>query len=386
MTTPAPAPRPRASVLDLPAYVAGRRAESELTAALASNESHHPPLPAVLEVIAHSSAAVNRYPDSAATALRERLAEHLGVGFEQTVVGPGSTGVLQQIVTSFCDPGDEVLFAWRSFEAYPILTRLAGAVPVRVPLRPDESHDLDAMAAAVTDRTRVVLLCSPNNPTGVPLESVAVEAFLDRVPSSVLVVIDEAYVEYADAAGSVDSLALLRRHANVCVLRTFSKAYGLAGLRVGYAVAAAEVADGLRRSGMPFAVSALAQRAAIASLDADAAAEMRIRVAEVVAERTRVAAALRDLGWAVPDSSANFVWLRMPDPARVAVVDVLAANHILVRGYPGDGVRISLADRASNDRVLAVLGTLAVEELQGAGAGATLAPTAGVPAAAGVHA
>jgi histidinol-phosphate aminotransferase len=242
------------------------------------------------------------------------------------------------------------------------------------------------MAAAVTDRTRVVLLCSPNNPTGVPLESVAVEAFLDRVPSSVLVVIDEAYVEYADAAGSVDSLALLRRHANVCVLRTFSKAYGLAGLRVGYAVAAAEVADGLRRSGMPFAVSALAQRAAIASLDADAAAEMRIRVAEVVAERTRVAAALRDLGWAVPDSSANFVWLRMPDPARVAVVDVLAANHILVRGYPGDGVRISLADRASNDRVLAVLGTLAVEELQGAGAGATLAPTAGVPAAAGVHA
>jgi histidinol-phosphate aminotransferase len=170
----------------------------------------------------------------------------------------------------------------------------------------------------------------------------------------------------------------------VCVLRTFSKAYGLAGLRVGYAVAAAEVADGLRRSGMPFAVSALAQRAAIASLDADAAAEMRVRVAEVVAERTRVTAALRDLGWAVPDSSANFVWLRMPDPARETVVDVLAANHILVRGYPGDGVRISLADRASNDRVLAVLGTLTAEELQGAGA--TLAPTSGEPTTAGVHA
>ncbi|MFB2555760.1 histidinol-phosphate transaminase [Herbiconiux liangxiaofengii] len=378
-------PRPRASVLDLPAYVAGRRAESELTAALASNESHHPPLPAVLDVLAHSSASVNRYPDPSATALRERLAETLGVSVDETVVGPGSTGVLQQIVTSLCDPGDEVVFAWRSFEAYPILTRLAGAVPVPVPLLADEGHDLDAMAAAVTERTRVVLLCSPNNPTGVSLGAKAVEWFLQRVPSSVLVVIDEAYVEYSEggAAGRVDSIALFHRHPNVCVLRTFSKAYGLAGLRVGYAVAAPLVADGLRRSGMPFAVSALAQRAALVSLTAEASAQMRARVAEVVAERGRVVAVLRDRGWRVPDSSANFVWLRMPDAAREALVELLAAHHILVRGYPGDGVRISLADRASNDRVLAVLAGLDPHATQTTDAPAAV-PAAGEPSAAEV--
>jgi histidinol-phosphate aminotransferase len=352
--TPARAPRPRDAVLALPAYIAGRRAEHELTAALASNESHHAPLPAVLEVLAHSSAAVNRYPDTASTALRERLAELFDVTVEETVVGAGSTGVLQQIIASLCDPGDEVVFAWRSFEAYPILARLAGAVPVAVPLRADEAHDLEAMADAVTPRTRVVLLCTPNNPTGVPLDAAELDAFLARVPSDVLVVIDEAYIEYS-GAGAVDSVALFRRHPNICILRTFSKAYGLAGLRVGYAIAAPAVADGLRRTGLPFAVSALAQRAALASLEPAAAAEMRSRVAEVVAERSRLTAALRAQGWVVPDSSANFVWLRMPDADREALVDLLAANHILVRGYPGDGVRISIADAAATDRVVAVL-------------------------------
>jgi histidinol-phosphate aminotransferase len=308
---------------------------------------------------------VNRYPDTAATALRERLAEVLGtaagvdVGVDETVVGAGSTGVLQQILSSFCDPGDEVVFAWRSFEAYPILARLAGAVPVGVPLGADEGHDLDAMARAVTVRTRVVLLCTPNNPTGVPLDAAEVDAFLARIPGDVLVVIDEAYIEYSTAAGAVDSLALLRQHPNLCVLRTFSKAYGLAGLRVGYAVAAAPIAEGLRRTGLPFAVSALAQRAALASLEPAAAAEMRSRVAEVVVERSRMIAGLRSLGFTTPDSQANFVWLRMPDPAREALVDLFAENHILVRGYPGDGVRISLADAAATDRVLDVLARVA---------------------------
>lgn len=352
--TPARAPRPRDAVLALPAYIAGRRAEHELTAALASNESHHAPLPAVIEVLAHSSAAVNRYPDTASTALRERLAELFDVTVEETVVGAGSTGVLQQIIASLCDPGDEVVFAWRSFEAYPILARLAGAVPVAVPLRADEAHDLEAMADAVTPRTRVVLLCTPNNPTGVPLAAAELDAFLARVPSDVLVVIDEAYIEYSGAA-AVDSVALFRRHPNICILRTFSKAYGLAGLRVGYAIAAPAVAEGLRRTGLPFAVSALAQRAALASLEPAAAGEMRSRVAEVVAERSRLTAALRAQGWVVPDSSANFVWLRMPDADREALVDLLAANHILVRGYPGDGVRISIADASATDRVVAVL-------------------------------
>ncbi len=261
--------------------------------------------------------------------------------------------MLQQIVTALCDAGDEVVHAWRSFEAYPILINLAGARPVGIPLRDDESHDLDAMAAAITDRTRIVILCSPNNPTGVSIGAAELDRFLAQVPASVLVVLDEAYVEYATRPDTIDAMALFRAHANVVVLRTFSKAYGLAGLRVGYAVAHPELADGLRRTGIPFAVSALAQRAAIASLDATA--EMRDRVAVVVAERRRVTDALRSAGWDVPESEANFVWLRTDDDRRTRLVGAMADADILVRGYPGDGVRVSLADRAANNRVLAVL-------------------------------
>ncbi|WP_066039790.1 histidinol-phosphate transaminase [Herbiconiux solani] len=377
-------PSPRAAVLALPAYVAGRRADSELTAALASNESHYPPLPSVLEVVRHSAGTINRYPDNTALPLRTLIAEKLGVEVDETAVGPGSTGVLQQIITSVCDSGDEVVFAWRSFEAYPILVRLAGAVPVAVPLLADEGHDLDAMAEAITDRTRLVILCTPNNPTGVSLGSAEVERFLERVPSHVLVVIDEAYTEYAtrgvdaDAADSLDAIATFRRHPNVCVLRTFSKAYGLAGLRVGYAVAAPVVADGLRRSGMPFAVSALAQQAAIASLEAQD--EISARVAAVVAERTRVIAALRAQGWDTTDSQANFVWLRMPDDERLALVEHLDSNDILVRGYVGDGVRISLADAASNDRVLGVLNGVRQAYVDSAPHGASRHGSARMPA------
>src|SRR6478752_1770264 len=190
-------------------------------------------------------------PDIAAVELRERLARHLGVTVEEVAVGPGSVGVLQQIITGLCDAGDEVVFAWRSFEAYPILVELAGARPVRVPLDDAEGHDLDAMAAAVTERTKVILLCTPNNPTGVPIGHGRLEAFLQSVRSDVPVVIDEAYVEYADAGSGPESLALYRRYPNVCILRTFSKAYGLAGLRVGYAIATPAIAEGLRRTALP---------------------------------------------------------------------------------------------------------------------------------------
>jgi histidinol-phosphate aminotransferase len=347
------APALRPVVAGLPAYVAGRRSVSELTAALASNESHYPPLPSVLEVVQSQALRMNRYPDMAAVALRERIAAHLDVSPDEIAVGPGSVGVLQQIVTALCDAGDEVVHAWRSFEAYPILISLAGARPVGVPLRADESHELDAMAAAVTDRTRIVLLCSPNNPTGVAIGAAELDRFLTAVPADVLVVLDEAYVEYATRPDTVDAMAVFRAHPNVCVLRTFSKAYGLAGLRVGYAVAHPRLADGLRRTGIPFAVSGLAQHAAIASLDA--ADEMRDRVAAVVAERRRVTDALRAAGWQIPESEANFVWLRADDDLRVRLVDAMADADILVRGYVADGVRVTLADRAANDRVLAVL-------------------------------
>lgn len=344
-------PTLRGAVAGLPSYVPGRRGAGADIAALASNESHYDPLPAAIAAVAEAAGRMNRYPDMAAVELRERLARHLGVTVEEVAVGPGSVGVLQQIITGLCDAGDEVVFAWRSFEAYPILVELAGARAVRVPLDDAEGHDLDAMAAAVTDRTKVLLLCTPNNPTGVPISHGRLEAFLQFLPSSVLVVIDEAYVEYADAGP--DSLALYRRYPNVCILRTFSKAYGLAGLRVGYAVAAPAIAEGLRRTALPFGVSALAQKASIASLDAGE--EMEARVSAVKQERARMAEELAAQGWTLQPSQGNFLWIRADEQLLATLVDAFNGAGILVRAYPGDGVRITVADPASNNRVLRLL-------------------------------
>ena len=299
---------------------------------------------------------MNRYPDMTATALRERIADFVQVSAGEVAVGPGSVGVLQQILTSVCDAGDEVVFAWRSFEAYPILTSLAGATPVPVPLTADEGHDLPAMLAAITPRTKVVLICTPNNPTGVAIEHRQLADFLAAVPPDVLVVIDEAYVEFTEMEEILDALALFRRHGNVCVLRTFSKAYGLAGLRVGYAIAHPGLADGLRRAALPFGVSALAQQAAIASLDA--VDEIRERVALVVAERRRVTETLRATGWTLPESQANFLWLRADDRRQQQLVKAFTEADVLVRPYQGDGIRVTLADPATNDRVIAVLAEL----------------------------
>ncbi|MDQ0147319.1 histidinol-phosphate transaminase [Pseudarthrobacter niigatensis] len=346
-------PTLRGAVAGLPSYVPGRRGTGADIAALASNESHYDPLPAAVAAVAEAAGRMNRYPDMAAVELRERLARHLGVTAEEVAVGPGSVGVLQQIITGLCDAGDEVVFAWRSFEAYPILVELAGARPVRVPLDDSEGHDLEAMAAAVTDRTKVLLLCTPNNPTGVPISHGRLEAFLQSVRSDILVVIDEAYVEYADAGSGPDSLALYRRYPNVCILRTFSKAYGLAGLRVGYAITTAAIADGLRRTALPFAVSALAQKAAIASLDAGE--EMEARVSAVKQERARMAAELAAQGWTLQPSQGNFLWIRADDALLARLVDAFDHAGILVRAYPGDGVRITVADPASNNRVLRLL-------------------------------
>jgi len=358
MTRTASGPQPRETVRKLPAYVAGRRALSENTAALASNESHYSPLPAVLDVVARAAVTMNRYPDMSALALRERIASAAAVHLDEVSVGPGSVGVLQQILSAVCEGGDEVVFAWRSFEAYPILVSLAGARPIAVPLTGEEKHDFAGMAAAVGPRTKVVLVCAPNNPTGTPVEHSELRDFLGSVPSDVLVVIDEAYVEYVDENGTLDSLALFREHSNVCVLRTFSKAYGLAGLRVGYAIAHPEIAEGLRAAALPFGVSTVAQDAAIASLDA--VDQIQERVSSVVRERHRVRSALIAAGWTVVPTQANFVWIRAGDHLREAIVAALASADVLVRGYVGDGVRITLGDTAANDRVLAVLTNRAV--------------------------
>ena len=279
-----PGVRLRAAIAGLPAYKAGRPAApySGTAYKLSSNENPYPPLPGVLATAVAAVEEINRYPDFGSAALLEEIAKFTGVPPERVAVGTGSVGVLQQLVQATAGPGDEVLFAWRSFEAYPIITQISGATAVAVPLRPDETHDLDAMAEAITERTRLVLVCNPNNPTGAIVRRVELERFLDRVPRDVLVVLDEAYVEFVRDEDYPEGVALSLDRSNVCVLRTFSKAYGLAGLRIGYAIAPEPVAEALRACAVPFGVNLVAQAAAVESLRSQEA--LMERVEELVAE------------------------------------------------------------------------------------------------------
>ncbi len=338
----------------LPDYVPGKPAAAPagVTAyKLSSNENPYGPLPSVLSAIEQGATTVNRYPDMAVTALTERLSLALGVPADCLAFGTGSVAVLAQIVAAACDEGDEVVFAWRSFEAYPIVTQLAGAKPVMVGLDEQQRHRLDAMAAAVNDRTRVVLVCTPNNPTGPCVHTSELTRFLDRVPDDVIVVVDEAYVEFVRDPDAVRGLELWRERPNVVVLRTFSKAYGLAGLRVGYAVAHPPVAAALRKTATPFGVSSIAQVAAIASLDAFA--ELNDRVESLVAERDRVTQALADQGWKLPASDANFVFF----PLGTESADFARACEeacIMVRRYGDEGVRVTIGETEGNSRLLEV--------------------------------
>jgi histidinol-phosphate aminotransferase len=349
-----PGPRPRAALAAVPAYVAGKPPtprEGLTTYKLSSNENPFPPLPGVLEAVAAAAEAINRYPDMGSRALYEALSERLGVPTTDLAAATGSVALLYHLVQAFCEPGDEVLYAWRSFEAYPIATAVCGARSVQVPLTPDGRHDLDAMLDAVTDRTKVVLVCTPNNPTGPAVGHTELAAFVARIPPDVVVVVDEAYREFVRRDDPVDALALYREHRNVVVTRTFAKAYGLAGLRVGYLVADEPVAAAVRACALPFGVSGVAQAAAVAALDAeDAAAE---RVAVIVAERGRVLAGLREQGWSVPDADGNFVWFPLGgDSARF----VTAADEqgIVVRPYGEDGVRVTVGEPGANDVLLRV--------------------------------
>ncbi|WP_406284409.1 histidinol-phosphate transaminase [Embleya sp. NBC_00896] len=347
------APKLRAALAGLPAYKAGRPAAvSDGTPAfkLSSNENPYPPLPSVHKVVADAVGEMNRYPDPANTELVDTLAERFGVPASHIAAGTGSVTVAQQLVNATAGEGDEVIFAWRSFEAYPILVRLAGATPVQVPLLADESHDLDAMADAVTERTRLIFVCNPNNPTGTVIHRAELERFLDRVPNDVLVVLDEAYREFIRDERVPDGLDLYRERPNVAVLRTFSKAYGLAGLRVGFAIAHEPVAEALRKTGLPFAVNRLAQVAAVASLGAEA--ELLERVEALVAERTRVLETLVGQGWTVFDSQANFVWLRLGERTAEFAAMCEAAG-VTVRPFDGEGCRITIGETEANTIFLA---------------------------------
>ncbi|MDO4918177.1 histidinol-phosphate transaminase [Kocuria sp.] len=359
---PSPSPRevrritPRAALAKLPAYAAGKPAAEIpglVAYKLASNENPFGAVPAVREALA-SFDAYHLYPDPAATTLREALGEHLGVPAEDIVAGAGSLGALNQLLAAFAGTNedgrpDEVVYSWRSFEAYPISVGLAGALSVQVPNLPDGSHDLEAMAAAVTDRTRVVLLCTPNNPTGPSLRADAVREFLGRVPSDVVVVVDEAYWEFQRGEGLADGIELYREHPNVVSLRTFSKAHGLAGLRVGYTVAQQEVTRYLRQSAPAFAVTEVAQRAAVASLTNGE--QVRERVQLLVDERERVLRGLDELGWQHPQTQANFVWLPLGENSE-AFARLCDEHALSVRRFGSEGVRVSFGEPDANSRFL----------------------------------
>lgn len=348
--------RAREAVEALPAYAAGKPpvpAEGLVPFKLSSNENPMGPVPAALAA-AQQAQELHRYPHPNAEALRTELAEHLGVPAADIVTGTGSLGALTQIIAAFAGTSsdgsnDEVVYPWRSFEAYPIVIGTAGAESVTVELTADGRHNLEAMLTAITARTRVVMLCTPNNPTGPALSHSEVEGFVQQVPQEVVVVIDEAYQEYVRSDDAVDTLALYRKYPNVVVLRTFSKAYGLAGLRVGYSISGPEITGHLRKTAVPFGVSAVAEAAAIASLQN--AQEVMAQVEKTVAERRRVFDGLKDAGWQVPETEANFVWLPLGEQAS-DFAQAAGRQALSVRAFPNEGVRVTIGEPEANDRFL----------------------------------
>ena len=338
--------RLRSAMGALPAYVPGRKIPGAIV--LASNESPFGLLPSVADRINGLTAGVSRYPDLSAAALVEAIAAHHGVEPARIAVGAGSVEVVGQVTSAIVDAGDEVIFGWRAFESYPIVVAIAGGTAVKVDLH-DHVHDLEAMAAAVTDRTRLVFVCNPNNPTSTAVGEPALKAFLDAVPDDVVVVIDEAYHQYTDPALVPDALAVFGDRPNVVVLRTFSKAYALAGLRVGYCVGVPEVVAAVRKTQTAFSVSALAQECAIAALGD--AVEVERRALLTIMERERVTSELTAAGLAVPPSQANFVWL----PLGARTQDFAAhceAGGVIVRPFPGEGVRVTIGLSEENGRFL----------------------------------
>jgi histidinol-phosphate aminotransferase len=356
----------RPAVQGLPAYKPGRNPADlareigvDRAVKLASNEVAFPPLPAVVQALTAAAGETNRYPDNGAVVLTRALADRYGVDPGQVATGCGAVTICQQLAQAFNDPGSSIAFAWRSFEMYPLLAQVAGARAVQVPLvpgrpgAPADTHDLEALAAAIDDTTRLVFVCNPNNPTGTAVRRAELERFLDAVPASTLVVLDEAYREFVTDPDVPDGIELMRGRLNVAVLRTFSKAWGLAGLRVGYLVAEdPAVAEAVRKTLVPFSVSSLAQAAAVAALASED--EVRARCAAVVAERDRLTAALRERGLDVADSQANFVWLPVGEQA-AELASALEARAVITRPFAGDGVRVTVGTPEEDDIFLAAL-------------------------------
>jgi len=336
------------------AIAAGRIAQ------LASNESPFPPHPQVVEAIARAAAATNRYPDPAATLLRRRLAERYETDPSRVAVGNGSCEILLAAAEALCEPGAEILYAWPAFSMYPYLPALTGAREVRVPLAAGGVHDLEAMAAEVTAATQLLLICNPNNPTATHIPAAEIAAFCERVPPHVTIVLDEAYVEFQTNDDPDAAIDLLADFPNLVVLRTFSKCYGLAGLRVGYALGSPGFRAAVDAVRQPFSVNALAQAAgAEAILHSD---DVLMRVEGTIAERLRVEEGLRELGLRTSDTQANFSWVDLGDAEEAAVLAGLAEREIAVRpgtplGDPGH-LRVTYGTPEENDRFLGGLSEL----------------------------
>ncbi len=344
--------RVRPAVLNMASYTPGKAAgqvEAEQgireVIKLASNESPWPPVPAVQDAIERAISGVNRYGDNRATDIRVALSEWLGINAHSITVGCGSSGLLQQLFMVYVDPGDEVLFPYPSFEVYPIFSTQFGARPVTVPLV-GHGFDLDAVAAAVTDRTKLIFLATPNNPTGTSISVEGIGGLLDAIPNDVVVVVDEAYREFNDPEMG-DPATLLANHENLIITRTFSKAFGLAGLRSGYALCAPALVEQLDKVRLPFSINNLAQAAVLAAIEHREDAMERVDA--LITERTRCVAALRAKGFSLPDSNANFIFIPTSD-ATSEIAEQMEQVGIITRPFPGFGLRVTVGSAEENDR------------------------------------
>ncbi|WP_311524053.1 histidinol-phosphate transaminase [uncultured Varibaculum sp.] len=344
--------RLRQALSGLPAYVAGK-GDAGKVVKLSSNEPPFPPVKSIIEAGEHALASINRYPDAIGSSLVAKLAAHYRLTPEQVVVGPGSIQVLANALSAVAQAGNNVVYAWRSFEAYPILVGITGASSRQIPLNSHGGHDLDAILSAVDENTAAVILCSPNNPTGTSLTGTQVRDFLAALPTQVLAVLDEAYFEFDTSPGHVDGATLLADFPNLLVLRTFSKAYGLAGLRCGYGLTSPYLAEAIRKVATPFGLSGVAEACALAALADNAA--MLSQVSQICKERERVLSELRNLGWTIPQAGGNFIWFGAPVGAQIQAAAL--SQGVQTRGFV-EGVRVTIGSRAENDQFLTAISSI----------------------------
>jgi histidinol-phosphate aminotransferase len=345
-------------ILDIPVYPAASTYafEGDLVK-LASNETPWPPRPEVLEAVEAQLRNLNRYPDPEKSLLRRRISERTGVPAARVAVGNGSCEILLAAADAMLEPGAEVVYAWPSFSIYPHLAAMAGARAITVPLNDAGEHDLEAMAREVTVATRIVIVCNPNNPSATALPPAAIDAFTAELPRHVAVLLDEAYVEFSMLQDPDESIDLLERHPNLVLLRTFSKVYGLCGLRAGYALGSEEFRLAVDRVRQPFSVNALAQAAASEALTH--VDEVERRVEQTAIERLHVESELAERGLETTDSQANFSWVSLGDRDEDEVVQGLADRGVIVRAGTALGeegrLRVTYGTRSENDRFLAAL-------------------------------